>query len=527
MMKNRKILGMITAICLLSGSAIAPFSAFAEDSAAPLIGDANLDQMVDVADAVLIARYYAEDATANLTDAGKKNADVNTDGNVDNRDLLQIMEFIARKRTSFTAEKPAEKLMTTVDMMEGLKRSDTVEKKVDDAFIENQFDLTAKLLKQITQNAEEKENVLISPLSMSLALTMAANGAGGETLDEMQQLLGNDIALTDLDAYFYDYVSQLPSTDKAKLDIANSIWIKDDLNQIIVPDEFLQTNKNYFDAGVFRAPFNSGTVYDVNAWVSKKTNGMIEEMITEFSPLDVMTIINALYFDAEWENKYTGYQVNPGDLYTDESLDFSEYINYYESESRYTVDYLDGREDYYVQDDNAVGFVKPYAGGQYSFVGLLPNNGVTVQSYIDQMDGASLKKLMDSKKLNEDLVYTSLPKYKYSYDVELNETLKALGMKQAFDKDEADFTGLNKLGNTWIGEVLQKTAIEVNEEGTRASAVTAVRMEGGADYPPEAVFVYLNRPFIYMIVDNSTNLPFFIGTVYHPTESEETLHWFR
>ncbi|MBP0971740.1 MAG: dockerin type I repeat-containing protein, partial [Oscillospiraceae bacterium] len=104
-MRNRKILGMITAICLLSGSAIAPFSAFAEDSAAPLIGDANLDQMVDVADAVLIARYYAEDATANLTDAGKKNADVNTDGNVDNRDLLQIMEFIARKRTSFTAEK--------------------------------------------------------------------------------------------------------------------------------------------------------------------------------------------------------------------------------------------------------------------------------------------------------------------------------------------------------------------------------------------------------------------------------------
>ncbi len=516
-MKHNQRFGLFMAVCMLAGSCIAPFPANAEDTASVRPGDANTDGFVDVADAVLGARFSAEDKDAKLTDQGRKNGDVNGDGEFDGEDVAQILEYIAHKRTSLgTAQPPAEKLTKTVDMMAGIEPSGASGKEVDDAFVTAQFDLTAKLMKQISQDSEKDQNILISPLSLSLALGMVTNGAAGETRTEMEQLLGGEIDT--MNAYYYDYVSKLPSSDRAKLEIADSLWIKDDQSQIIVPAKFLQTNKDYYDAGVFRAPFDDGTVKDVNDWVSKKTGGMIPELVQEFEPLDIMLLINALYFEADWQRKYNGYQVNEGTFYLNEQLDFTNITALFNAseDEKTEVEYMSSTEDLYVQDENAVGFVKPYAGGDYSFVGLLPNDGVTVQDYIDKMDGASLKKLMDSKKEKQGLVFTSLPKFKYSYEASLNDTLKALGMKKAFDKAEADFTGLNEYGETWIGDVLQKTVIDVNEEGTRAAAVTSVRVVGGGGIPEDAVCVYLTKPFIYMIVDNRTNLPVFIGTVMHP-----------
>ena len=518
-MKRNQRFGLFMAVCMLAGSCIAPFRAGAEDTVSGKTGDANIDGFVDVADAVLGARFAAEDKDAKLTDQGRKNGDVNGDGELDSTDVAQILEFIAHKRTSFAAaQQPAEKLTKTVDMMAGIEPSGASGKEVDDAFVTAQFDLTAKLLKEISQNEAKDQNILISPLSLSLALGMTANGAKGETRAEMQKLLGGEIDIETMNAYYYDYVSNLPSTDRERVEIANSIWIKDDESRIVVPKDFLQTNKDYFDAGVFRAPFDDGTIKDINDWTSRNTGGMIPEVIRAFNELEVMDLINTLYFDAAWKKQYEGYQVTPGTFYLNEQLDLDDYeaVRNAKPEEVCDVDYMSMQEDFYVQDEKAVGFVKPYGSDNYSFVGLLPNDGVTVQDYIDSMDGASLKKLMDSKKENPHLVYTCLPKFKCSYEVTLNDTLKALGMKQAFEPTAADFSGLNELGETWIGSVLQKTVIEVNEVGTRASAVTAVQIMGGGGFPDGSVFVYLTKPFIYMIVDNRTNLPVFIGTVMHP-----------
>ena len=518
-MKHNQKIGLFMAGCMLAGSCLAPFTATAEEAVSKRPGDANIDGFVDVADAVLGARYTAEDKEAALTDQGRRNGDVNGDGELDGEDVKQILEYIARQREVLGPEQPpAEKLTKTVNMMEGISRSGASGKEVDDAFLTAQFDLTAKLMKEVSKQTEADQNILISPLSLALALGMTANGAEGDTRAEMQKLLGGDIDIETMNAYYYDYISNLPSTDREKLEIANSIWIKDDESRIVVPAEFLQTNKDYFDAGVFRAPFDDGTVKDINDWVSSNTGGMIPEVIREFDDLEIMDLINALYFDATWKKQYEGYQVTPGTFYLNEQLDLNDYesVRNAKPEDVCDVDYMSMEEDFYVQDEKAVGFVKPYFGENYSFVGLLPNDGVTVQDYIDDMDGASLKKLMDSKPENPHLVYTCLPKFKCSYEITLNDTLKALGMKQAFDPCSADFTGLNELGETWIGSVLQKTAIEVNEVGTRASAVTAVQIMGGGGFPDGAVFVYLTKPFIYMIVDNRTNLPVFIGTVMHP-----------
>ena len=180
-MKYCKHTGLILAVCMLAGCCTAPFSAASADDTAPLTGDANLDQSIDVADAVLIARYEAEDATAELTDSGKRNADVNADGNVDGSDLRQVLEFIARKRDAFTPAQPAEKLSATVNLTDSVTPSEVTGKKPDDIFCESQFALTAKLMQEITKTADKNKNLMISPLSFSLALTMAANGAKGST----------------------------------------------------------------------------------------------------------------------------------------------------------------------------------------------------------------------------------------------------------------------------------------------------------------------------------------------------------
>ena len=523
-MKIRKKIAGILAACMLAGTCVTPVPVFADDAAKPVYGDANTDGAVDVADAVLDARFYAEDSGAVITEQGRINGDVNADGAINSEDIRQILEFISRKRNTLGPAQPVSKLTKTVDLMEGITASDPEQKELDDAFLLNQFDLTARLLKEIFKDSEPDENILISPLSLSLALGMTANGAKEETLAEMQQVLGGDLDIEALNAYYRTYLSCLPSTKREKLNIANSLWIKDDESKIIVPQTFLQTTKDYYDAGVFRAPFDEGTVKDLNQWVSDHTDGLIPEMISELDSREVMVLVNALYFDARWADVYTSDEVSTFDFFLNEDLDFDDDAIYDRNvlrEDKIEVRYMSNKEDYYVQDETAVGFVKPYSGDDYSFVGLLPNNGVKVRDYIEQMTGESLKKLMDSKTKKMQRVFTCLPKFRCKYEINLCDTLKALGMKKAFSRDTADFTGLNEFGETWISKVLHKTAIDVNELGTQAAAVTSVHAMDGAGVPEDRVEVYLQRPFIYMIVDNQTNLPLFIGTMMHP-EYEET-----
>ena len=506
------------AVCMLAACCIAPFPASADEPAQTLYGDTNTDGSVDVADAVLNARFYAEDREAVITDQGRINGDVNGDGNIDSEDITQILEYISRKRSVLGPEKPAEKLTKTVDMTEGLERSVLSGKGLDDAFLNAQFELTANLLKEVCNNSEPDQNVLISPLSLGLALGMAANGAKEETRTEMEQLLGGDMDIETMNAYYLTYVNRLLASAQAKVSVANSVWIKDDESRIIVPEEFLQTAKDYYDAGVFRAPFDDGTVDDLNSWVCQKTDGMIPQLIEEFEPLEIMVIINALSFDGKWGTPFKSYQVSNEKFFVNEGLNFDDeefYFGQFDPADYTEAEFMGSTENFYVMDEKAVGVVKPYRG-DYSFVGVIPNAGVTVDEYIGSMDGSSLKKLMDSKTEKTGLVYSSIPKFKYSCTNNMNDTLKALGMKQAFDRNTADFTGLNKRGETWLGKVLHKTEIEVNEIGTRAAAVTSAHFNGGGGIRKDAVFVDLDHPFIFMIVDNSTNLPVFIGRVMRP-----------
>ena len=347
---------------------------------------------------------------------------------------------------------------------------------------------------------EEGKNTLISPLSVLYALAMTANGADGETLAQMEKVLGMDV--DNLNSYMLAYLDLLPESKDYKMSLANSIWFKDDPN-FAVEQSFLQTNADYYGAGAYKAAFDEGTRNDINNWVKEHTDGMIPEIIDEIPDEAIMYLVNALAFDAKWADEYEEHQIREGRFTM-------------ENGTRQDVDMMHSEEYTYLEDDLATGFIKYYKDRKYAFVAMLPNEGVSVSQYVDSLTGEHLRELLNNP---QDLtVFASIPKFETEYDIEMSEVLQEMGMTDAFDWQVADFSRLGTYNvdgmNICIKRVLHKTFISVSEQGTRAGAATAVEMVAeGAMEIVEFKEVVLDRPFVYMLIDCETNLPFFIGTM--------------
>ena len=350
---------------------------------------------------------------------------------------------------------------------------------------------------------KDGENTLISPLSVLCALAMTTNGAKEETRAQMETVLG--MKAEDLNEYLYSYMKGLPRSETCKLDLANSIWFTDD-DSFAVNRDFLQTNADYYGADLYQAPFNDATCRAINDWVKEKTDGMIPQILDHIPADAVMYLVNALAFDAQWASPYNENQVREN-LFTREDG------------TKETVELLFDREHVYLETENAAGFLKYYDGDEYAFAALLPNEGVTVAELVDSLTGAELHELLTHP---EDVpVETAIPKFESDYSAELSDVLRDMGMPLAFDGDRADFTDLGIADwNIYISRVLHKTFISVGEKGTRAGAATVVEMAKNTSFmPPEEVkTVFLDRPFVYMLVDCRTGTPFFIGTMMNPGE---------
>lgn len=384
------------------------------------------------------------------------------------------------------------------DLMEGVQANTVTSKAADDAFAQSQMRLAVDLFQASVLESKD-ENVLISPLSIQLALAMTANGADGDTKAEMEALLGGEISLENLNEYLCSYVNNLPSAEKYKLQIANSIWFRDNEGRLQVEKDFLQKNADYYGAQAYKAAFDDQTMKDINNWVKDHTDGMIDSILDQIDEDAVMYLINALVFDAEWQHVYDKSDVYKG-----------KFTNIDGAEKQ--VDMMHSEETVYLQDENATGFMKPYSGSKYNFAVLLPNEGVDIYEYIAGLTGEELMETLSTPQLG--MVMATLPKFSYEYELTMNDVLKELGMPSAFSGDTADFSKMahSSRGNIYIGDVLHKTFISVDELGTKAGAVTKVQMNDECAVMSEWV-VTLNRPFIYMIIDNDTNLPVFIGTV--------------
>ena len=400
--------------------------------------------------------------------------------------LLSTMMIISFTGCSQKATAEGDDLMKDI-------RPETVEK--IDTYIAEDNIAAINFSLNLFKNNLSSENTLISPVSVLSALGMTSNGAREETLSQMEEVFG--LKREKVNQLLDLYIRNLPDEDKLKVSMANSIWFREG-GSIDVNKDFLQTNSNYYNAGIYRSPFDEATLKDINHWVSKETDGMIEDILDKIPEDAMMYLINALSFDAEWETIYFDYQIRK-DFFTADDGTIQR------------VDMMVSGEDQYIEDDGAEGFMKNYAGGKYAFVALLPPEDLSLSEYIATLDGEKLYSLM--KNVEQTKVHAMMPKFTTEYDVELSDILVRMGMEDAFDVEKADLTDLGTADdNLYISRVIHKTKIEVDEKGTKAGAATVVEVLVGSAAPEDPKIVHLDKPFMYLIVDTESYLPLFIGT---------------
>lgn len=342
-------------------------------------------------------------------------------------------------------------------------------------------------------------NQLISPFSVLTAMSMTANGANGETLAQMEETFG--VSVEELNAFISSYMNALPQEEGSKFHMANSIWYTRD-GDFTVKEEFLNVNETVYDADIYESTFDEETINEINQWVENNTDGLIREIINEIPADAVMYLVNALVFDAKWEDVYEESDIREGTFIVEEDI-------------VQEVEMMFSNESLYLEDEYATGFIKYYEGREYAFAALLPKEDMSLYDYINTMSGEKVYTMLSNPE--EVMVHAWIPQFEAEYNTELCDVLTEMGMKNLFDSDRADLSalGTSSEGNLFVDGVLHKTYIEVSPVGTKAGAATVVevRKESAVKEPENIKEVRLDRPFLYMIIDCENNLPIFMGTV--------------
>jgi serpin B len=257
-------------------------------------------------------------------------------------------------------------------------------------------------------------------------------------------------------------------------------------------------------AEMFKAPFNDETIRQINDWVNKKTDSMIPEMIKQFGENTVAVLLNSIAFDAEWKNNYEKNDVNENGEFT------------LENGKKVKCSLMNSMEKGYIRDGSAEGFIKKYKGEKYAFMAILPDKGVSLSDYVRSLTAEKFARLYNSRNNNESVI-ASLPKFKYDYSTCLNDPLKQMGIADVFDPSKSDLSGITDRYKMYISNVAHKTHIEVNEQGTKAAAATEIQLDVSGALPADMHTVSLDRPFVYAIMDTTTGLPVYLGTVCDPS----------
>jgi serpin B len=364
----------------------------------------------------------------------------------------------------------------------------------------NEFGLD--LFQNIYASDKENDNIMVSPLSISLALAMTYNGADGQTKYDMEKTLRvYGLSSDDINNSYHDLVEALRDLDQeVLLQIANAIYYRKDFE---VERDFISVNKHFYSAEVAPLDFSSDEALStINGWVYDHTNGKIETIIDQITPLQVMFLLNAIYFKGTWQQEFNKKST--------ENLPFypgpEEMIQCETMQRLDTIPYMSN------QIFSAVRL--PYSNGSYNMLIFLPEADRNLQDIIDRLNDENWKAWMDSFTLKEN-VDIKLPKFKYAYEIMLNDVLTEMGMGIAFTS-QADFTGINRYGDLLIDYVKHKSFIEVNEEGTEAAAVTVVAIERTSAGGPQKTPFYVNRPFLYVITEKNSGAILFMGTVKNP-----------
>jgi len=351
----------------------------------------------------------------------------------------------------------------------------------------------------VEESLGEDNNFMVSPLSLSMALAMTWNGAAGKTKEVMQQTLKMDgFSDDELNSYYKKLREALLKTDPStKLSIANAIFTNQSVK--IKPD-FVNTNRSFYEATVEAVDFTRPeTVGIINKWASDNTNGLIEKVIENTKPEDLMYLLNAIYFKGIWTSEF-------------DKKNTSERPFTYENGTRKNVEMMKQTAKFnYTNDENLQLVQLPYGNQAFSMMVLLPAEDKELQDVVAVTRQEGYWESLKSG-LHEAEVELSLPKFKTEYSKRLNEVLAKMGMGIAF-ANTADFSRMSGVPAK-IDFVKQDTYISTDELGTEAAAVTTIGMiMTSLPVNPEKVVFNANRPFLYLIQENSTGAILFMGAV--------------
>jgi serpin B len=361
-------------------------------------------------------------------------------------------------------------------------------------------ELGFRLIKEV--EADENGNKFISPLSLSMALSMIYNGAEGTTKEEIASVLGSESA--ELDAWNEQNAALFSALNRDEeqvdLHMANSIWLQD---QYHFQQEFAQITSDYYAAQQEEINFQSGeAAKKINDWVEAATNDKITDMVEEpLNPDLIAIIINALYFKGEWTHEF--------DKNNTEDRPF--YLNNGSTEE---VPLMSLKEELlYMEKEDFQAVALPYGDEEtISMHVFLPNEDTDLEALRESLTDESWKAL--TTQFQEAKGTVLLPKFELEYEVILNDTLHQLGMEAAFNRNDADFSHMIKEEDSiWIDQVKQKTFIEVNEEGTEAAAATSIEMETTSLPAADPFYMEVNRPFFFTITDKETGSILFMGEI--------------
>ena len=365
---------------------------------------------------------------------------------------------------------------------------------------DNAFGL--ELLREVNAELYNSKNLMISPLSVSLALAMVYNGADGDTKSQMEMVLHKaGLTSEQINQAYKTLVAALGSHDpKVELSIANAIFYRDDFS---VKPAFTSTNQNYYNAEVEALNFNNtdATLNRVNGWVKDKTRDKIEEIIEQVSANDVMYLINAIYFNGKWTYQFKKSDTSNRPFYTEDG-----------GELQVPTMILEPTALNYTSTSTFELLELPYGNEKYSMLLFLPKADHSTDEVINNLNPSALDGWLEDMHKNNLKVY--LPKFEFEYDNSLVDNLKSLGMTDAFAPGLSDFSGIADRSDLHISEVKHKTYVKVDEEGTEAAAATGVTV-GVTSVGPEPVF-RVDRPFVFAIREKDTSAFLFLGKVNNP-----------
>jgi serine protease inhibitor len=356
------------------------------------------------------------------------------------------------------------------------------------------------IFNRVISGTPESNNIMISPLSISYALSMTVNGAAGSTRDSILKALRvNGLSVDALNKSYKSLTEALLSVDKRVLmSIANSVWTENDFT---VRQAFINILTEYYKADSKSFDINDPTAPDkINAWISDKTNGLIKNMVDKLSDNAVMLLINAIYFKGKWSSEFDKSKTTRMPFYT--SSGSSADVPMMKQETEYKV-------------FRGSGFILaefPYGQGNFVMDVIVPDDNNNIHDILPSVTDANFTTWVSQ--LSSTKVDLSFPKFKYGFKIKLKDILSGMGMRIAF-YDGADFSNISDQFDLLINEVTHQSFIETNEEGTEAAAATIVEV-GTTSFPPSLLVLKLDHPFVYIIRETTTNSIIFMGRVSDP-----------